>query len=118
MQIKESSIMASGLPKSATGTLGGIEQSLLRSLAAPQLVLAILALTSYHVQIVTRISSGYCIWYFWLAHSLLVSREESPNPKADKTNCWRLGRPIEMVIYIVLYAAVQGGLFSSFLPPA
>lgn len=118
IQIRDGSNMASGLLKHASGPFEGIERRLLRSLAAPQLVLAILALTSYHVQIITRISSGYCIWYFWLAHSLIVSREESPKSRADKTNSWKLGRSTEMVIYIVVYAAIQGGLFSSFLPPA
>jgi GPI mannosyltransferase 2 len=118
MQIGDGSNMASGLLKPAMGRLESIEQRLLRSLAVPQLVLAILALTSYHVQIITRISSGYCIWYFRLAHSLIVSTEESPKPKADKMNSWKLGRSTEMVIYIVVYATVQGGLFSSFLPPA
>jgi GPI mannosyltransferase 2 len=118
MQAKDGSTMASGLLKPATGPLGGIERRLLRSLAVPQLVLATLTLTSYHVQIITRISSGYCIWYFWLAQSLIVSTEESLKPKADKTNTWKLGRSTETVIYIVFYAAVQGGLFSSFLPPA
>ena len=36
-------------------------------LALPQLILAGLALTSYHVQIITRQSSGYPYWYIWLA---------------------------------------------------
>jgi GPI mannosyltransferase 2 len=118
MEMRDGSNMASGLLKPTTGPLESIEQRLLKSLAAPQLLLAILALTSYHVQIITRISSGYCIWYFCLAHSLMVSTEESPKPKADKTNSWRLSRSSEMVRYIVVYAAVQAGLFSSFLPPA
>lgn len=118
MQTKDGSNMASVLLKPAAGPLGGIERRLLRSLAAPQLALATLALTSYHVQIITRLSSGYCIWYFWLSYSLIVSAEESLKPKTDETNSWKLVRSTEMVIYIVFYAAVQGGLFSSFLPPA
>jgi GPI mannosyltransferase 2 len=118
MKIKDGSNMVSGLLKPATRPLENIERRLLRSLAAPQLVLAILALTSYHVQIITRISSGYCIWYFWFAYSLIVSTEEGLKPKADKMNSWKLGRSTKMVTYIVVYAAVQAGLFSSFLPPA
>ncbi|KAG8630614.1 hypothetical protein KVT40_002233 [Elsinoe batatas] len=39
----------------------------LQALAAPQLVLSLLALTTFHVQIVNRISSGYPIWYIVLA---------------------------------------------------
>ena len=38
-----------------------------RRFAVPQLVLALLAVMSYHVHIVTRISSGYPLWYWWLA---------------------------------------------------
>ncbi|KAH2477357.1 hypothetical protein KXV71_001975 [Aspergillus fumigatus] len=37
---------------------------LLRSLAAPQLILAALTFSKHHVQIITRMSSGYLVWYF------------------------------------------------------
>ncbi|KAH2388181.1 hypothetical protein KXW97_007157 [Aspergillus fumigatus] len=37
---------------------------LLRSLAAPQLILAALTFSKHHVQIITRMSSGYPVWYF------------------------------------------------------
>jgi len=88
---------------------------LLRSLALPQFVLAFMALTSYHVQIITRLSSGYAIWYLWLAASLGV------NPNLAKSisglrNLGRLGGAA--VRYLMIYALIQGGLFSSFLPPA
>ncbi|TKA77635.1 hypothetical protein B0A49_04199 [Cryomyces minteri] len=39
----------------------------LRRLAVPQLVLAVLALTNFHVQIVNRIASGYPVWYLGIA---------------------------------------------------
>ncbi|KAL8734793.1 MAG: hypothetical protein Q9181_003037 [Wetmoreana brouardii] len=45
-----------------------------RCLAIPQLILAILALTTYHVQVITRLSSGYPLWYWWLA-SKIVGKE-------------------------------------------
>jgi phosphatidylinositol glycan class V len=118
LRIGYSSEKVSGLLRPATGSQDSLEQRLLRSLAAPQLLLAILALTSYHVQIITRISSGYCIWYFWLAHVVILSAEESPMPKGDKSNTWTLGGATNIVIYMVIYAAVQAVLFSSFLPPA
>ncbi|KAL8834620.1 MAG: hypothetical protein Q9170_003668 [Blastenia crenularia] len=41
-----------------------------RRFAVPQLLLATLALTNYHVQIVTRISSAYPLWYWWLASKI------------------------------------------------
>jgi GPI mannosyltransferase 2 len=68
------------------------------------MILAILALTTYHVQIITRISSGYPLWYIWLAIVNCVGE----NQKLLKwTTYW-----------MVLYAFVQAGLYASFLPPA
>lgn len=68
-------------------------------LAAPQLILALLAITTYHVQIITRIASGYPWWYIWLA---------SKQPQSTKG----------VIRWMVLYALIQGGLYASFLPPA
>lgn len=88
-----------------------IEYTVLHSLALPQLVLATLALTSYHVQIITRLSSGYPVWYWWLAsliiddHSVLFLNRK-----------WK---PAFLITrWMVMYGIVQGGLFASFLPPA
>lgn len=74
-------------------------------IAAPQLVLATLAVTSYHVQIITRISSGYPYWYLWLS---LVNSLGAYRPQMLKG----------VVTWMVLYAAIQAGLYASFLPPA
>ena len=76
--------------------------SLVQSAAAAQALLALLALTSYHVQIITRISSGYPMWYWWLAGSLV---------RGEKLGRW-------LVMFMVIYGSVQGVLFASFLPPA
>lgn len=77
-------------------------RSLARRLAVPQLVLAVAALTSYHVQIITRLSSGYPIWCIWVAQKL-------------KNN----DKPGKIVAYwAIVYALVQAGLYASFLPPA
>lgn len=78
--------------------------AVLRSAATAQVLLAFLALTSYHVQIITRLSSGYPLWYLWLARRLF-----DPETSAG-------GRGI--VKFMVMYAAIQGVLFASFLPPA
>lgn len=99
------------------------ESHLLRSLAVPQLLLALLALTTAHVQIITRLSSGYCIWYFWLAALLSNSNtngsvEKSPGSTPINTRRLRHDGASSLVMYIVIYAVVQAGLFSSFLPPA
>jgi len=75
-----------------------------RTLAASQVILAVLAITNYHVQIITRISSGSPVWYWWVAGCL-----------ADKK---RQGRGVAIVIFMVMYSGIQGGLFASFLPPA
>jgi GPI mannosyltransferase 2 len=83
----------------------------LQKFAIPQLVLTVLALTTYHVQIITRISSGYVVWYWWLA--FLISEKPQVEVFGKK---WNL--PKTIVRWIVVYAIVQGGLFASFLPPA
>ncbi len=77
---------------------------LVACMAAGQVMLALLAITSYHVQIITRLSSAYPVWYWWLARSLIA------NPKS------RQGSAI--LVFMVMYASIQGALFSSFLPPA
>lgn len=73
-------------------------------LAASQTALALLAITNYHVQIISRISSAYPVWYWWIAHSLIESDRRST------------GRVIST--FMIMYAGIQGGLFASFLPPA
>ncbi len=79
-------------------------EGFIRSTALSQLTLAVLATTSYHVQIITRISSGYPLWYFWLAAML-------GSPK-------NAGLGSKIVVFMVMYATIQGALFASFLPPA
>lgn len=89
--------------------------SVLARLAVPQLVLAVLAATSFHVQIINRISSGYAVWYIVLAIAIQADSEERTR---------LLGRHLEdgtlkwLVRAMVMYAMVQGGLFACFLPPA
>lgn len=78
--------------------------SVIRCMAATQLLLAVMAFTSYHVQIVSRLSSGYPVWYWWLAQNL------AGGPKSGKAGAF--------VVFMVMYAAIQGILFASFLPPA
>ncbi len=80
-------------------------------LAIPQLVLAVMAMTSYHVQIITRLSSSYPVWYWWLASTMSENKETVVFGRK-----WRLARVISR--WMVVYAIVQGGLFVSFLPPA
>ena len=85
----------------------------LQRLAIPQAVLALMALSVYHVQIITRLSSGYPLWYIWLAVTL--SRVAQRGPR-------KLGRTKEtcrtIIRFMAGYAVIQGGLFACFLPPA
>lgn len=78
-------------------------------LAVPQGLLAIMAFTSYHVQIINRISSGYPLWYWWLVSTAMDSLQDS-----------RKSRRVLSVAAqaMVGYALIQGVLFGSFLPPA
>ena len=74
---------------------------LLRNMAVSQLLLTLITVTNAHVQIITRISSAYPV-SLWYVGSLAAS-----------------SRKIQFFVrFMIIYAIVQGGLFSSFLPPA
>lgn len=89
-----------------------VTDSLLIRLAVPQGLLAVMAFTSYHVQIVNRISSGYPLWYWYLV-CLVVSRVTKPPAKAKPTRLFAIA-----VHGMVIYGLIQAVLFGSFLPPA
>ena len=73
----------------------------LRRLALPQGLAAVLAFTTYHVQIINRLSSAYPLWYFWV-----ISQHS-------------LRRTLEYIVRaMMLYAVIQAALYASFLPPA
>lgn len=82
--------------------VSGCLATLVRAAATTQVMLAVLALSTYHVQIISRVSSGYPLWYWWLAGSIVGGQ--------------KLGSQI--VVFMVMYASIQGALFVSFLPPA
>ncbi|KAK6438192.1 ER membrane glycoprotein subunit of the GPI transamidase complex-like protein [Oleoguttula sp. CCFEE 5521] len=98
----------------------------MRRLALPQMLLVGLAFSSFHVQIVNRISSGYPLWYAMLA--MAVHGEADPSAGKNYTVgryalFSRLGKWSGVaaqwtVRVMVLYAVVQAALFASFLPPA
>ncbi|KAI8635522.1 glycosyltransferase family 76 protein [Xylariaceae sp. FL1651] len=88
----------------AKGSTSDNLTALLRSMASTQVILTALAITSYHIQIITRLSSAYPVWYWWLATQL------SRNKTA--------GFGQNVVLFMVMYASIQGALFASFLPPA
>lgn len=94
---------------------------LLPRLALPQLLLSIMALTSFHVQIINRISSGCALWYIVLA-ALLGDPKRGINVAGRGSMVKSLlgsGRRMEIVVRLmVMYAIVQGGLYAAFLPPA
>jgi phosphatidylinositol glycan class V len=84
-------------------------------LAIPQMILAVMATTSFHVQIINRISSGCALWYIVLA-VLVVDR--SGRPQQGLLGVLG-GRNREVLVRVmVAYAIVQGGLYAAFLPPA
>ncbi|RMZ67637.1 GPI mannosyltransferase 2 [Pyrenophora seminiperda CCB06] len=83
----------------------------LPELALPQILLAVTAVTSFHIQIVNRIASGYPMWYLviaqWLVDSQNTDQIEKPSPRVQ----W-------FIRGFVVYSLVQGMLFANFLPPA
>ena len=86
--------------------------SLLIRFAVPQGLLAVMALTNYHVQIINRISSGYPVWYWYLACLALNCVGASLSPSKAKH------RFAVVVQGMVICALIQAVLFGSFLPPA
>lgn len=78
-------------------------------LAVPQGLLAIMALTSYHVQIINRISSGYPLWYWWLVSTAMNGLQDPLKSRSLLSVATQA---------MVGYALIQGVLFGSFLPPA
>jgi GPI mannosyltransferase 2 len=100
--LRHPDIIRPGYAKSTAAATSSLHMRIVASLALPQLVLAILALTSYHVQIITRLASGYPLWYIWLA----VKLQQQPS------KVWWVIR------WMVLYALIQAGLYACFLPPA
>lgn len=80
-------------------------------LAVPQGLLAIMALTSYHVQIINRISSGYPLWYWYLV-SMAMHSVQDPRKQHHSRILTVAAQAM------AAYALIQGVLFGSFLPPA
>ncbi|KAF2642614.1 GPI mannosyltransferase 2 [Massarina eburnea CBS 473.64] len=97
--------------KNSDSTQNRVPPDHLPQLALPQLVLAITATTSFHVQIINRISSGYPIWYLSVARWVSASNTR-PSDLFSK-------RSVQIVVRgMIMYAIIQGALFASFLPPA
>jgi phosphatidylinositol glycan class V len=76
---------------------------ILRNLAVSQLLLTLLTLTTAHVQIITRLSSAFPVWVWFLA-------------MPSKGGASSLAK--NAVRTMVMYGIIQGALFSLFLPPA
>jgi phosphatidylinositol glycan class V len=80
-------------------------------LALPQLALVVAALTTFHVQIINRIASGYPIWYIFIADWIVSSTRNRGGFNGG-------ARPSSAFRWILMYAIIQGVLFANFLPPA
>lgn len=88
---------------------------IIRQLAVPQIILAFMAVTSFHVQIINRISSGCALWYVVLA---ILMYDQSQTSRSGLLGVLE-GKRTELVVKVmVAYAIVQGGLYAAFLPPA
>jgi phosphatidylinositol glycan class V len=110
-------LLASVIGNSKTGSES--ERSLFThvcvQLGIPQIILAAMATTSFHVQIINRISSGCALWYVVLA---ILVVDCSDGPQQGLLGMLG-GRNKEVLVRLmVAYAIVQGGLYAAFLPPA
>ena len=88
----------------ATQGIDARNVTILYNLGISQLLLTLLTFTTAHVQIITRISSACPVWVWFLA----MPSGQGASPALAKN----------AVTGMVLYAIIQGALFSSFLPPA
>ncbi|PIA94190.1 GPI mannosyltransferase 2 [Cercospora beticola] len=94
----------------------GLFRHIMSRFALPQLVLALLALTSFHVQIINRISSGYPVWYIVLA---VIIQQGNRALEVEGSAVRFIHRHAQSLVRLsVMYAIVQGGLYASFMPPA
>lgn len=84
-------------------------------LAIPQIILATMAVTSFHVQIINRISSGCALWYIVLA---IILNDQRPNGQSGFLALLNGRKSQVLVRLMAAYAIVQGGLYAAFLPPA
>jgi phosphatidylinositol glycan class V len=88
-------------------------------LAIPQIILAALAVTNFHVQIINRISSGCALWYIVLAVLLADHSGSSRSQQQGMLGLLVGGKRRQMLVRVMVgYAIVQGGLYAAFLPPA
>ena len=85
--------------------------ALVRRFSLPQAALAVSALAVYHVQVITRLSSAYPVWYWWLAFTMVENQKRDAVSKG-------FNLPMITIRWIVMYVIIQGVLFASFLPPA
>ncbi|PYH99689.1 GPI mannosyltransferase 2 [Aspergillus ellipticus CBS 707.79] len=118
LNVESRDMMSKDFAEQQAASRSQLANRLLRSLAAPQIILTVQVFLCNHVQIITRLASGYPVWYIWVAASLVgkypVGRLEKKNPPI-KDKGW-YGNII--VQYMVIYSTVQGALYASFLPPA
>ena len=86
---------------------------LMPRLAITQLFLSGMAFVGYHVQIITRLSSGCIVWYWWVADMIMDAGSERTPKEQQRRNesGW-------IVRWMVMYGLIQGVLFAAFLPPA
>ena len=82
-----------------------------RSMAVPQLALALATLLSFHVQVINRVSSGYALWYIYAAEKIV--RREVIIVAGKRIDMGKL-----LLTWMIMYGTIQAGLFASFLPPA
>ena len=104
---------SSGVPK-ATARANEpkpLELAHKRIVAITQLALALLTLFSFHVQVINRVSSGYPLWYIFIAE-IVITRKRITVGKM------RIDIGKTMLTWMIMYAVIQAGLFASFLPPA
>ncbi|KAK6502799.1 ER membrane glycoprotein subunit of the GPI transamidase complex-like protein [Arthrobotrys musiformis] len=119
------SIQPPELPTLYSLDLKHANKDLLFRLTLPQLLLAVMAVTSYHVQIIARLSSGLPMWYIVSAAGLVQtggrpkdSAKSKDGEAGEDLKSEEAGWVRPAVKFFLGYQVVQAVLYGGFLPPA
>ncbi|KAA8910240.1 GPI mannosyltransferase 2 [Sphaerosporella brunnea] len=92
-----------------------VNTEMVSRLAIAQLLLTGMALVGYHVQIITRMSSGCAVWYWWVA---AITMDEAVSKYGASSRSGGMPGSAWVLRWMVMYGLIQGVLYAGFLPPA
>lgn len=101
----------SGKTKQKRSASNSATTRVLKTIAVIQAILGAMTFLTAHVQIITRIASGYPVWYWYIASKTTTTTQTKAGSSSSSSSKWTIR-------WMIMYAIIQGSLFASFLPPA